>query len=109
VLVFPDGDSRCDTAQLETLLEPIERDEADLVRGARTADGSDSALMTHQWLSSVVVTNLVGLLYGRKITDLPEFEAIRRRVLQRPDRQEMTDGWTVEMIVKFLRCGYRVM
>ena len=110
VLVFMDGDGSDDAGQMRTLIEPIERDEADLVLGSRVlGPASRGALLPHQRLGNGLTTALVRLLYGRRITDLPPFKAIRRPVLAELAMREMTYGWTVEMIVKCARRGHRIV
>ncbi|HEM62459.1 MAG TPA: glycosyltransferase [Chloroflexi bacterium] len=110
VLVFLDGDGSDDPRQIASVLQPMERDEADLVLGARTIDPeAEGALMPHQRLGNAMVTGLVRLLYGQRVNDLPPLKAIRAPVLRSLDMKEMTYGWTVEMIVKCLRQGYRVV
>jgi MoaA/NifB/PqqE/SkfB family radical SAM enzyme len=110
VLVFLDGDGSDDAGQIRALLEPIERGDADLVLGSRVPDSrAEGVLLPHQRLGNVIVTSLVRLLYGQRITDLPSFKAIRRPVLTDLEMREMTYGWTVEMIVKCAKRGYRIV
>jgi glycosyltransferase involved in cell wall biosynthesis len=110
VLVFMDGDGSDDTSQMQALIEPIERDEADLVLGSRAlGPAARGALLPHQRLGNVLTTTLVHLLYGQQITDLPPFKAIRRPVLVELGMREMTYGWTVEMIVKCARRGHCIV
>lgn len=110
VLVFMDGDGSDDGAQMQALVGPIERGEADLVLGSRVLDpAARGALLAHQRLGNVLTTALVRLLYGQRVTDLPPFKAIRRSVLIELGMREMTYGWTVEMIVKCARRGYRIV
>ncbi len=110
VLVFMDGDGSDDASQMSALIEPIERDEADLVLGSRVlGPAARGALLPHQRLGNGLTTGLVRLLYGQPITDLPPFKAIRRPVLVGLGMREMTYGWTVEMIVKCARRGHRIV
>lgn len=110
LLVFMDGDGSDNASQMHALVAPIERSEADLVLGSRvlgpTARG---ALLPHQRLGNDLTTALVRLLYGRRLTDLPPFKAVRRQVLDALGMREMTYGWTVEMIVKCARRGHRIV
>jgi MoaA/NifB/PqqE/SkfB family radical SAM enzyme len=109
VLVFMDGDGSDDPGQIKSILEPVERDEADLVLGARNVEPEgEGAFLPHQRLGNTLVSSLVRRLYGQRISDLPPLKAIRAPVLRSLDMKEMTYGWTVEMIVKCLRQGYRV-
>ncbi len=108
-LVFMDGDGSSYGGELPLLIEPLERGAADLVLGSRVLGGAArGTLLPHQRLGNSLTTALVSLLYHQKITDLPPFKAIRRVVLAELRMQEMTYGWTVEMIVKCARRGYRI-
>jgi glycosyltransferase involved in cell wall biosynthesis len=110
VLVFMDGDGSDDADQMRALVEPIGRDQADLVLGSRTlGPAARGALLPHQRLGNALTTALVRLLYGRRLTDLPPFKAIRRSLLAELGMREMTYGWTVEMIVKCARCDRRIV
>jgi glycosyltransferase involved in cell wall biosynthesis len=110
VLVFMDGDGSDDGAQMQALVGPIEHGEADLVLGSRVlGPAARGVLLVHQRLGNVLTTALVRLLYGQRVTDLPPFKAIRRPVLIELGMREMTYGWTVEMIVKCARRGYRIV
>jgi glycosyltransferase involved in cell wall biosynthesis len=104
VLAFMDGDGSDDASQIGALIEPLERDEADLVLGSRVLEsGTSGALLPHQRLGNALTTALIRLLYGQRLSDLPPFKAIRRFLLDELDMGEMTYGWTVEMIVKCAR------
>jgi glycosyltransferase involved in cell wall biosynthesis len=110
VLVFMDGDGSDNAGQIGTLIEPIERDEADLVLGSRAlGPAARGALLPHQRLGNVLTTTLVRLLYGQQITDVPPFKAIRRPALVELGMREMTYGWTVEMIVKCAQRGHHIV
>lgn len=110
VLVFMDGDGSDEAGQMRALIEPIERDEAELVLGSRVlGPAARGALLPHQRLGNLLTAALVRLLYVRRITDLPPFKAIRRTVLDELAMGEMTYGWTVEMIVKCARRGHRIV
>jgi glycosyltransferase involved in cell wall biosynthesis len=108
-LVFVDGDGSDDPGQVPALVAPLEDDRADLVLGSRVlGEAARGALLPHQRLGNALTTSLVWLLYGQRITDLPPFKAVRQQVLVRLGMGEMTYGWTVEMIVKSARRGYRI-
>jgi hypothetical protein len=105
-----DGDGSDDAGQMQALIEPIERDEADLVLGSRVlGPAATGGLLPHQRLGNGLTTALVRLLYGQRITDLPPFKAIRHAVLAELAMREMTYGRTVEMIVKCARRGYCIV
>ncbi|HMA37986.1 MAG TPA: glycosyltransferase family 2 protein, partial [Chloroflexia bacterium] len=52
---------------------------------------------------------LLWLRFGLRLSDLGPFHAIRADALARLALQEMTYGWTVEMIVKAARRRYRIV
>ena len=110
VLIFMDGDGSDDAGQMQALVQPIERDEADLVLGSRVlGPAARGALLPHQRLGNSLTTALVRLLYGQRVTDLSPFKAISRSVLDELGMREMTYGWTVEMIVKCARRKHRIV
>ena len=109
VLVFMDGDGSDDANQVGALIEPLERDDADLVLGSRLLDPRGrGAVLPHQHLGNELTVGLVRLLYGQRLTDLPPFKAIRPTLLAELGMREMTYGWTVEMIVKCAKRRHRI-
>jgi hypothetical protein len=110
VLVFMDSDGSDDPSRIGALVEPIERDAADLVLGSRMLSSAGRhALRPHQRLGNALSTALIRLLYGQRITDLSPFKAIRCAVLAELGMSEMTYGWTVEMIVKCAKRGHHIV
>jgi glycosyltransferase involved in cell wall biosynthesis len=110
VLVFLDGDYSDPPASIPGLLAPLADGRADLVLGSRVLGGMErGALPAQARLGNWLVTSLIGLLYRRRLTDLPSGKAIRCMMLQRFEMQELTYGWTTEMIVKAMRLGCRIV
>lgn len=108
VIVLMDGDAADDPADLERIVEPIIWNEADLVVGSRILGSIETGAMTrHQLNGNTLVCRVISKLYGRDVTDLGPFRAIRRRDLLRLEMREMTYGWSTEMMVKAARAGYR--
>jgi glycosyltransferase involved in cell wall biosynthesis len=109
VLVFLDGDRSDDPTEMPRLLAPLLEGRADLVLGSRLSGGAEAgALSPHQRLGNRVVTLLLRLLYGLRLSDIGPFRAVRADVLRRLGMEQKTHGWPVEMIVKAARQGYRV-
>jgi glycosyltransferase involved in cell wall biosynthesis len=108
-LVFMDGDGADDPAQIGALVQPIEQDLADLVIGSRELGNAEpGALLLQARIGNWITARLLHLLYGLRVSDLGPFRAIRRKVLDSLDMQEMIYGWTTEMMVKAVKRGYRV-
>ena len=70
---------------------------------------ADGALLPHQRFGNWLATVLIRLIYGHIYTDLGPFRAIRADALRRLRMQDRNYGWTVEMQIKALRHGLRVM
>lgn len=108
VVVMLDGDAADDPRDLPKVLAPILDGEADLVIGSRALGTRAAGSMTFQQVfGNYLVAALVRTLYGKRVTDLGPFRAIRREKLLALDMSEMGYGWPVEMIVKAARAGYR--
>jgi glycosyltransferase involved in cell wall biosynthesis len=108
VLVFMDGDGSFDPAEMTVLVRPIAEGLADLVFGSRAIRTEPGAMPPHQRFGNRLVSRLMRLLYGLKVTDLAPYRAIRRDHLFALGMQEMTFGWPTEMMVKAARCNYRI-
>ena len=110
VVVFLDGDRNEDPRELPIVLAPVLSGQADLVIGSRTrGDAAPGALTPQQRVGNRVVTTLLRLLYGLRLTDIGPFRAIPTRVLRDLAMEHKTYGWPVEMIVKAARRGYRIV
>lgn len=110
VLVFLDGDHADDPSCLPRVLGPVLRGEADLVLGSRVLGRLEpGAIPAHQRLGNRVATLLILALYRRRLTDVGSFRAMRRDRLEALDMGHPTFGWPVEMVVKALRHGHRVV
>lgn len=109
-VVFLQADGSEDPAEAAQLLAPIYEDRADLVIGSRTLGHVEpGALPPHQALGNRIATALIRWLYGRTYTDLGPFRAIRRAALERLGMRDRTYGWTVEMQIRALQQGLRIL
>lgn len=109
-VAFLQADLSEDPLEARALLGPIERNEADLVLGSRVLRRpEDGALLPHQAFGNWLATTLIRLLYGHRYTDLCAYRAIRRDALERLNMQDRNYGWTVEMQVRALEQGLRIL
>ena len=110
VVVFLDGDYSDRPAELPLLLAPIIEGRADITLGSRLHGGNSAeALPWHQVFGNRLAANLIRLLYGVQITDLGPFRAARADVIRALKLEQMTYGWAVEMILKGVLAGYRIV
>jgi glycosyltransferase involved in cell wall biosynthesis len=108
VIVLLDGDAADDPDDLPNLLEPLLDGETDLVVGSRALGSREPGSMTlQQVLGNRLAAWLMHNIYGVRVSDLGPFRTIRRSDLLALEMQEMTYGWSVEMMVKAARAGYR--
>lgn len=110
VVVFIDGDGSSDPAEMRALIAPIEQGAADLVIGSRNLGCVENGAMSvparvGNWLAPF----LIRLIWGFRYTDLGPFRAIRADALRRLGMQDPDYGWTVEMQIKALRYGLRIV
>jgi hypothetical protein len=109
IVVFMDADGSDVPTEAAHLLEPLWRDEADLVIGSRTLGSAEPGALrwVQQWGNRLAVS-LIRLLYGFRYTDLGPFRAIRRACLEALGMRDDGFGWTVEMQVKAVQHALRV-
>lgn len=107
-LVFLDADDFSAPAQLETLLSPIEAGEADLVVGERVSRRGGGVRWHARWGNRLVLA-VLSARYGSRVTDMGPFRAIRWEVLRALALDDPDYGWYVQMQVRALRSGFRVV
>jgi glycosyltransferase involved in cell wall biosynthesis len=110
IVVFLDADHSDDPAQIPALITPIIEDQADLVLGSRAHPGIEAGSLTPQqrW-GNALATTLIRWIHGHRYQDLGPFRAIRLDLLQQLQMSDPDFGWTVEMQLKALRQGLRVL
>jgi glycosyltransferase involved in cell wall biosynthesis len=110
VVVFVDGDYSDYPGELRELLSVIQEQKADMVIGSRVLGLCEKgALKPQQRFGNWLSTRLIHWIYGFTYTDLGPFRAIRTDALKRLNMQDSNYGWTVEMQVKALQHGLRVV
>lgn len=113
ILLFVDADGSHRPQDIPHLVEPILRDEADLVIASRVTGGSDELYGRLDHLPRAVgmrlVQTLVNLCLGVGLTDIQNgFRAIKTPVARNLRLQEAGFGIDQEMAIRCLRMGYRV-
>jgi glycosyltransferase involved in cell wall biosynthesis len=110
VAIFLDADYSDHPEEMPRLVDPLRRDQADLVVGSRSRGAREPGSMRPQALfGNWLATRLMRLFYGGSFTDLGPFRAIRFESLLALRMEDTNYGWTAEMQVKALRHGLRTM
>jgi glycosyltransferase involved in cell wall biosynthesis len=110
VVVFMDADHSDDSADLPRLLEPILAGDFDLAIGSRTLGRREpGALLPQARFGNWLATGWIRHRYGFRYTDLGPFRAVRFAALERLGMADRDWGWTLEMQVRALQEGLRVV
>ena len=110
VVVFLDGDYSDFPEQMDRLLVPIAEDRSDMVLGRRIAiHGDGQAFTLPQRFGTALACCLMRLFWGKRYRDMGPFRAIRWSSLRSLRMQDTTYGWTVEMQIKAILAGLRVL
>jgi hypothetical protein len=108
VVASIDADGQHDPAELPRLIEPILRDEYDMVQGSRIL-GSFEQESRVRHLGVLILSRLVSLMTGTRITDVSNgYRAIRSSTLRELILRE-DQFWTSEVIIEALRQRARIL
>lgn len=109
-VAFMDADLSDDPAFLSGLIEPLRTDLADLVIGYRSPELREpGALTIQQRFGNWLATRLILFGWGKRYFDLGPFRAVRRSALEQMGMTDRAYGWTVEMQIRAVECGLRVL
>lgn len=109
VVLFTDGDRSFEAAQCVGLIEAIAAG-ADLAVGSRALGRMEpGALSVAQRTGNRVAGLLIRLLWGRRVTDLGPYRAIRTDALESIDMRDKAYGWTIEMQIKAIQRDLEVV
>lgn len=109
-VVFMQADLSEDPREAAALMAPIWEGRADLVIGSRTlGQAAPGSLLAHQRFGNWLAATLIRLLYGFRYTDLGPYRAISTAALRRLKMRDRNYGWTVEMQVRAVECGLRIL
>ena len=110
IVVFLDGDFSDYPEEIVQLVAPIESGEMDFVLGSRMIlPESRSALLPQSRYGNQLAVFLMHLFFRHKFTDLGPFRAIRYESLKTIAMQDTNFGWTVEMQIKAVKKGLRIL
>lgn len=101
IVVFLDADHADFPDEIPELIDPILKQDVDLVIGSRALGHKEKGSMTVQQIfGNWLATRLLHLFYKVKFTDLGPFRAIKFASLLDLEMEDKTYGWTVEMQLK---------
>jgi glycosyltransferase involved in cell wall biosynthesis len=106
VVCFMDCDASLDPVALPLVAGYVERDEADLVMGARIAQRG--AWPIHARLANRVLALEVRRRTGLQLADLGPMRAARRQGLLSLNLRDRRSGWPLEMVLRARGAGWRV-
>ncbi len=110
LVVFLDADHSDYPEDLPALVAPIQQGHADLVIGSRVlGQAAAGSLTPQQRFGNWLACWLIALRFHRAFTDLGPFRAIRRDALERLHMRDPAFGWNVEMQIKALKAGLRIL
>lgn len=109
IVAFVDADQSRDVPLLASLVEPIARNEADFVIGARVRELRETAAATlAQRFGNWLMPKLIRWGWGHTFADLGPFRAIRRCSLEAMGMRDRAYGWTIEMQIRAVELGLRI-
>ena len=109
VILFTDGDGSFVAGQCQRLLAAI-AEGAELAIGSRALGRAEpGALSWPQVAGNRVASLLIRLLWRRRVSDLGPYRAVRSGALRRIAMEDRAYGWTVEMQVKAIQLGLRIV
>ena len=110
VVVFLDGDYSDYPAEIELLLRPLLAGDFDFVLGSRTKKVlSRRALTPQARFGNLLATRLIDFFWGFSYSDLGPFRALDYTLLKRLCMDDKTYGWTVQMQIRALQAGARIL
>jgi glycosyltransferase involved in cell wall biosynthesis len=110
VVVFLDADYSDHPEEMRILVSLIATDAADFVIGSRTlGEREPGAMLPQARFGNWLATTLIRLFWGHRYTDLGPFRAARWEAFEALDMSDPDFGWTVELQVKAIERGFRVV
>ena len=109
VVVILDGDHSFDPTQMSRLVGPILQGKADMVLGDRTETAQPGALTFPQRVGNRIATRMIHAFSGHQYRDMGPFRAVTTKGLLSMQMEDPNYGWNVEMQLKALKNGLRVL
>ena len=109
IVVFLDGNYSDHPDEIIKIVEPIVKEDYDLVCGSRVMGrAEEGALRFPVLFGNLLATVLIRLFYGFKYTDIGPFRAVKFEKLLGLDMND-NFGWTIEMQVKAVKSRFKII
>ena len=109
ILVTFDSDGQHKVSEIENVIEPIIKDDADIVIGSRFLGSIEGKIPVYRKMGIKVITNLVNSGTGKKITDSQSgFRAYSSKVLKKIIPSESGMGVSTEILIKANKNKFRI-
>jgi len=110
ILIFVNADGSEKIQELPDLLDPILKQDADLVIGSRKLGVPEiHALSPQQIFGNQLASLLIRAIWKVPVTDLGPFRAIRFPAYRCLQMRDQDYGWTIEMQLKAIRNGLKMI
>jgi len=107
IVAFADADGSDDIARLGELINPVACGLVELALEKRVPSEA-GVVSIQQRFGNWLATSLMRLFWKRTFTDLGPMRAIRWADLRTLNMRDQDFGWTIEMQIKALKCGFRI-
>jgi glycosyltransferase involved in cell wall biosynthesis len=110
IYVMVDGDDTYPPERVKALIEPIERNQADMVIGSRIMNGENSQFRWINLAGNLFFQNLINSIFRSRLTDiLSGYRCMNRQLVERLPLFATGFDIEAELTVKALERGYRLM
>ena len=109
ILVTFDSDGQHIVSEIEKIIEPIEKNEVDMVIGSRFLGTIKGNIPSYRKMGIKAITNLVNSSTGKKITDSQSgFRAYSKTVLEKIIPSETGMGVSTEILIKANKQKFKI-
>ena len=109
ILVTFDSDGQHKVSEIENVIQPIVKDDADIVIGSRFLGSIEGKIPAYRKMGIKAITNLVNSGTGKKITDSQSgFRAYSSKVLKKIIPSESGMGVSTEILIKANKNKFRI-
>jgi len=107
ILIVQDADFEYDPSEIPKLLEPILKNECDVIYGSRfLGKARPEGMAFANWIANVFLTRLTNLFYGERITDMETcYKVMRRSRIQSIRLSAKRFDFEPEITAKLMRQG----